>query len=618
MIDGRTNSKEMRDAVGLVSALAMSLLALIVVSVLFVAREVLIPVALAVLLSFVLAPVVHLLQRWRLPRGGAILLVLLAAVGVLLGLGSIVGREVSKLADDLPRYQDTMRAKVALVRRATDNVGSIGRAMDVLADLGRDLARPKVEATAPGRVSTEASPMPVEIRERTRNGLEQLLALVGPLLAPLATLGLVMIFTAFILAQREDLRNRLIRLAGTQDLQRTTAAIDDAAHRLSRLFLTQLAVNAAFGVVIGVGLALIGVPSPALWGVLAAILRYVPYIGAFLGAAPPLLIAAIVDPGWTMLIATAALIIVVEPIVGHVIEPMIYGHSTGLSPVAVVLAATFWAFLWGPIGLILAVPLTVCLVVLGRHVERLEFLDVMFGDQPALEPAELFYQRMLAGDPSESVEMAREYAKDQPITAYFDDIAMRGLFLAQTDTVNGTLEEDRLSTIVATVRTLMGQLPAETANARADRGVAVCIAGRPGLDEAVTSMLEHLLTARGYEVRLLGADALDGKANDAGVDRNVSMAFLSYLDPLSTAHIRLALRRLRRRMPGARTVVGIWRPRDPTSIEPLRKTISADVLVTTMGEAEAAVASAADHTRVGAKAETAPAPPRSIVSTSTA
>ena len=617
MSDGRTNSKEMRDAVGLITALAMSLLALIVVSVLFVARDVLIPVALAVLLSFVLAPVVHVLQRWRLPRGGAILLVLLAAVGVVLGLGSIVGREVSKLADDLPRYQDTMRAKVALVRRATDNVGSIGRAMDVLADLGRDLARPKVDAPAPGRVSTEASPMPVEIRERTRNGLEQLLALVGPLLAPLATFGLVMIFTAFILAQREDLRNRLIRLAGTQDLQRTTAAIDDAAHRLSRLFLIQLGVNAAFGAVIGIGLALIGVPSPALWGVLAAVLRYVPYIGAFLGAAPPLVIAAIVDPGWSMLIATAVLIIVVEPIVGHVIEPMIYGHSTGLSPVAVVLAATFWAFLWGPIGLILAVPLTVCLVVIGRHVERLEFLDVMFGDQPALEPAELFYQRMLAGDPSESVEMARDFVKDQPVTAYFDDIAMRGLFLAQADTVNGTLDEDRLATIVATVRTLTDQLPDETREPPSDRGVAVCIAGRPGLDEAVTTLLEHLLSARGYSVRLLSADALERRAGDVRVEGNITLVCLSYLDPLSTAHIRLALRRLRRRMPGARMLVGIWRPRDPTSIEPLRKTISADVLVTTMGEAAAALTLTAGDTNVEPKAAPLAAPPLALVSTAT-
>ena len=617
MIDGRTNSKEMRDAVGLLTALAMSLLALIVVSVLFVAREVLIPVALAVLSSFVLAPVVHLLQRWRLPRSGAILLVLLAAVGMVLGLGSIVGREVGKLADDLPRYQDTMRAKVALVRRATDNVGSFGRAMDVLVDLGRDLARPKVDVTAPARISTDSRATPVEIRERSRNGLEQLLALVGPLLAPLATLGLVMIFTAFILAQREDLRNRLIRLAGTRDLQRTTAAIDDAAHRLSRLFLTQLAVNTAFGTVIGVGLALIGVPSPALWGVLAAVLRYVPYIGAFLGAAPPLMIAAIVDPGWSMLIATAVLIIVVEPIVGHVIEPMIYGHSTGLSPVAVVLAATFWAFLWGPIGLILAVPLTVCLVVIGRHVERLEFLDVMFGDQPALEPAELFYQRMLAGDPSESVAMARDYVKDQPISAYFDDIAMRGLFLAQADTAIGTLDENRLATIIATVRKLMEHLPAEASDSYADQGVAVCIAGRPGLDEAVTTMLEHLLTARGYSVRLLGADALERRAGDTRVDRNVALVCLSYLDPLSTAHVRLALRRLRRRMPGSHMLVGIWRPRDPASIEPLRKSISADVLVTTLGEAAAAVSRTASATTIVSDASPPMASPPSRVPTAT-
>lgn len=610
MIDGRNTTKQMRDAVGLVTALAMTLLALIVVAVLFLAREVLIPVALAVLLSFVLAPAVRRLEEWRLPRAGAIVIVLLAAVGIVFGLGSVVGREASKLADDLPRYQDTMRAKVALVRRATDNVGNIGRAMDVLADLGRDLGRPKVDVTAPPKVVAETLPMPVEIRERARNGPEQLLALVGPLLGPLGTLGLVLIFAAFILAQREDLRNRLIRLAGTQDLQRTTAAIDDAGRRLSRLFLTQLGVNAAYGAVIGVGLALIGVPSPALWGVLAGVLRYVPYIGAFLGAAPPLVIAAIVDPGWSMLFVTAALIIIVEPIIGHVIEPMIYGHSTGLSSVAVVLAATFWAFLWGPIGLILAVPLTVCLVVIGRHVERLAFLDVMLGDQPALAPAELFYQRMLAGDPSEAVEVAEIYVKEQRIAAYFDDVALPGLLLAQADATNGNLDDDRLEAIVATVREFLHELPAAPGPQRkGDRGEAICIAGRSGLDEAVTMMLGHILTTQGYIVRLLPSTVLERTAAEKIEGCGTQLVCVCYLVPLSTAHIRLALRRLRHRIPGARMLVGIWRERDPASIEPLRKNISADVLVTNLKEAAAAADDLPDSAR---SAPDAPPTPISV------
>lgn len=587
MNDGLGSSKRMRDAVGLVTALAMSLLALIVVAVLYIGREVLIPVALAVLLSFVLTPVVHFLQRWWLSRGLAIIVVIIAAVVVLIGVGVVVGREVGKLADDLPQYQDTMRAKVALVRRATDNVGSIGRAMDVLAELGRDLARPKVEPKAPVGGVIAPVPMPVEVREPTRGAVEQLLALVGPLLAPLATLGLVVIFTGFILAQREDLRNRMIRLAGTRDLQRTTAAIDDAARRLSRLFLIQLGVNAAFGFTIGAGLWLIGVPSPALWGVFAAVLRYVPYIGAFLGAAPPLVIAGIVDPGWTMLISTAALFLVIEPIIGHVLEPMLYGHSTGLSPVAVVLAATFWAVLWGPIGLILAVPLTVCMVVVGRHVERLEFLDIMFGDQPALEPAEVFYQRMLAGDPSEAIEVADSFAKQKRLAIYYDEVGLAGVLLAQEDVANAKLDETRQAAIISSVRDLIeGVTPERSSNV--DRGEALCIAGRQGLDEAVAIMLGHLLTQQGYRVRILTADLLDRSMPTEPAESDVALVCLCYLDPLSRAHIRLALRRLRKRHSGARLLVGLWRPRDPATIEPLRKAIAADVLVTSLRDAVAA------------------------------
>jgi hypothetical protein len=288
---------------------------------------------------------------------------------------------------------------------------------------------------------------PLEVRQPDPGALESLQSLISPLLHPLATTGIIIIFVIFILLQREDLRNRLIRLAGSHDLQRTTAALDDAARRLSRLFLIQLLLNGTFGVVIGTGLWLIGVPSAILWGILAAVLRFVPYIGAAIAAAFPLALAVAVDPTWSMLLWTLALFLVVEPIVGHVIEPMVYGHSTGLSPVAVVASATFWTALWGPIGLVLATPLTVCLVVLGRHVERLEFLDVMFGDRPALSPPQIFYQRMLAGDPSEASEKAEEFLKERSLSSYYDEVALKGLQLAQADAERGALNHERQITI---------------------------------------------------------------------------------------------------------------------------------------------------------------------------
>ena len=269
---------------------------------------------------------------------------------------------------------------------------------------------------------------------------------------------MVFIFVIFILFQRQDLRNRLVRLAGTQDLQRTTAALDDAGTRLSRLFLMQLALNAAFGLVIGVGLWLIGVPSAPLWGLLAMVLRFVPYVGALIAAIFPLLLAAAVDPGWTMVLWTALLFIVVEPLVGHVVEPMLFGHSAGLSPVAVVVAATFWTWLWGPIGLILATPLTICLVVLGRHVDRLKFLEVMLGDQPALTPPELIYQRMLAGDPVEASEQARLFLREKPLIAYYDEILLEGLKLAQADVERNRLDEDSMRRIRDAVAEIVDDL----------------------------------------------------------------------------------------------------------------------------------------------------------------
>ena len=243
--------------------------------------------------------------------------------------------------------------------------------------------------------------------------------------------------------QRQDLRNRLVRLAGAQDLQRTTAALDDAGQRLSRLFLTSLRSMRA-SVVIGIGLWIIGVPSAPLWGMLAMIMRFVPYIGAMISAIFPLILAAAVGPGWTMVLVTATLFLIAETIAGQAIEPLLYGQSTGLSPVAVIVSATFWTWLWGPIGLVLATPLTMCLVVVGRHVDRLNFLEVMFGDEPPLTPAELIYQRMLARDPVEAAEQAEIFLKKKPLVTYYDEILLEGLKLAQADAERGLLDEDRM------------------------------------------------------------------------------------------------------------------------------------------------------------------------------
>ena len=437
------------DVASLVGAVALALLAVIIVAVLYMGREVFVPVALAILLSFVLAPPVTLLQRMRVPRAIAAIGAVLFAFAIIFGLGSLIATQVSRLAGDLPRYQTTIESKIQSVRGITGGSSTLERAAGMLQDLSKELDRPKTgpanDAQSPALVSPpgpkSVAPVPVEIRQPDPSALENLRSLIAPLISPLATTGIIVIFVIFILLQREDLRNRLIRLAGSHDLQRTTAALDDAAGRLSRLFLNQLLINTGFGILIGMGLWLIGIPSAILWGILAAILRFVPYIGSIIAAAFPLALAVAVDPGWSMLIWTAVLFFAIEPVVGQVVEPLVYGRSTGLSPVAVVVSATFWTALWGPIGLILATPLTVCLVVLGRHVDRLAFLDVMFGDRPALSPPEIFYQRMLAGDPTEAAEKAEEFLKERSLSSYYDDVALKGLQLAQSDLDRDALDQ---------------------------------------------------------------------------------------------------------------------------------------------------------------------------------
>jgi hypothetical protein len=449
--------------------------------------------------------------------------------------------------------------------------------------------------------------------------------LISPLVHPLATTGIIIIFVIFILLQREDLRNRLIRLAGSSDLQRTTAALDDAASRLSRLFLTQLILNGAFGVVIGTGLWLIGIPSAILWGILAAALRFVPYIGAVIAAAFPLALAVAVDPGWSMLLWTLALFLVVEPVVGHVVEPMVYGHSTGLSPVAVVASATFWTALWGPIGLVLATPLTVCLVVLGRHVERLEFLDVMFGDRPALSPPEIFYQRMLAGDPTEAAEKAEEFLKERSLASYYDEVALKGLQLAQADAERGALDQERLAKIRDAVSEFASDLsdqddgpPAKgssTTDAEASSAVesvaenaasenlpvlrkqtlppewqgeypVLCVAGRSPIDEAAAIMLAQLSTSHGLAARVEAAEALS-TTNVFRLDTTgVAIVCLVYLNASGPAHMRYAVRRLRRKLPSAIIILGCWvKEIDPAALELLREGAKADFVASSLGDA---------------------------------
>jgi predicted PurR-regulated permease PerM len=620
------------ELMALLSAVAIAILAVIIITTLYFGREIFVPIALAVLLSFVLAPLVGLLQRLRVPRGLAVVSVVVTAFGLIFATGSLLATQLTQLAGDLPRYQSIISEKIQSFRETTAGRGTLERASSMLKDLSKEIDKPKDAASSLGpgsilgpKTAAPLAPVPVEVRQPDPGALESLRSLISPLLHPLATTGIIIIFVIFILLQREDLRNRLIRLAGSRDLQRTTAALDDAAGRLSRLFLIQLLLNGTFGVVIGAGLWLIGIPSAILWGILAAVLRFVPYIGAVIAAAFPLALALAVDPSWSMLLWTLTLFLVVEPMVGHVIEPMVYGHSTGLSPVAVVASATFWTALWGPIGLVLATPLTVCLVVLGRHVERLQFLDVMFGDRPALSPPEIFYQRMLAGDPTEAAEKAEEFLKERSLASYYDEVALKGLQLAQMDAERGALNQERLTKIRDAVNEFANDLselddrPAPKVRATTDAEASsavdavskdaayedlpvlnkdelpaewrgqhpvLCVAGRSLIDEAAAIMLGQLSTAHGLAARVEPAEALSTTnlfRLDAG---GVAIVCLIYLDANGPAHMRYAIRRLRRKLPKATFILGCWmQNNEPAVLEQMRDAAKADLVAASLGEA---------------------------------
>ena len=378
--------------------------AVVIVAGLYLGSEMMIPIILAVLLSFLLAPVANFLQSLHLGRVPSALLAVVLALGIILTFGMVIGTQLAELAQEVPRYASSVEQKIETLQSHT-----LGRVTTIIRRLSHELDRATIsEGSSPG-VATPTTPtgdeqksIPVEVHEPQPSAMRLAQRIVSPIVAPLATTAIVFVVAIFILLQRDDLRDRLIRLFGSGDLHRTTVAMNDAARRLSNYFLTQFAINAMFGLIIGTGLFFIGVPSPLLWGVLAMLLRFLPYIGAPLSALFPITLAAAVDPGWSMVVWTVALYAIVEPIMSQAVEPLLYGHSTGLSPFSVVVAATFWTWLWGPIGLILYTPLTLCLVVLGRHVERLEFLDIILGDRPPLTPVESFYQRILAGDPDEA------------------------------------------------------------------------------------------------------------------------------------------------------------------------------------------------------------------------
>ena len=467
-------------------------------------------------------------------------------------------------------------------------------------------------------------PVPVEVVQQSPSPFAVVQTIAGTALSPLETTALVVIFLIFILLQREDLRNRFIRLVGSNDLQRTTLAMNDAAGRLSRFFLAQTLINSAYALIIAIGLYIIGVPGPILFGILAFLMRFVPYVGPVVATALPVALAAAVDPGWAKALETLALFVVLELLVGNVVEPLLYGRNTGLSPIAVVVAATFWTWLWGPVGLVLSTPLTVCLVVIGRHVEQLSFLDVILGDAPALSPVEHFYQRLLVGDAAEIADQAEQFLKTQPLIAYYDEVALNGLLMAQEDFARGVLDDAGQAKIRETIDEVIEDLSdrddekPETASAPAPRrpygglggevppaaeaetppGQApespdgprkpiLCIAGRNAIDQAAAALLAQILQKHGLPAKVEPPELLTigGILHLPG--SGAQIICLSYVGAdIRAPRVRYAIRRLRRRLPEAKIIAGFWRS-DAEAARELCGQTRADLCPTLLAEAAA-------------------------------
>jgi predicted PurR-regulated permease PerM len=543
-----------------------AVIAAIVVSGLYFGRPVLMPLALAVVMSFAIAPLVEILRYLRLGHVPAVLLSLALALVILSAVGTFVGSQFAGLVGDLPRYQTNIAHKIQSVRGQTGH-GTLARLNQTVENLAEQITGDRDQQNRPvANLAPEEKPVPVEIRRQAVAPWELAQTILGPLLEPLAILALVLVFVAFIMLQKDDLRDRFVRLAGSKDMQRTAVALDEAAARLSRYLALQTIINACFGFIVGVGVWLEGIPDAGLWGLMGMLFRFVPYVGVPLAFLFPATLALAVDPGWSMLIWVIALYAGVEAVIGQMVEPFVYGRSMGLSAVAIVVAAAFWTWVWGPVGLLLSTPLTMCVVVMGRHIESLEFLDVMLGDTPALKIEESLYLRMLAENPDEASEDAEEYLRRSSLVAYYDEVVARALMLAQADVNRGALDPLRQARIRDAIKGVILNLSGRKEGVQEvalpsswQHGKPVlCIAGRGPLDEAAALILLDTLDKYGVGGQVVPADQAAAGQIESLDAHGVKLACVSYLEPGTYKNARSQVRRLRKHIPDIPILAIFW------------------------------------------------------------
>jgi len=547
----------------------------LVIACLYWAKSVFVPVALAVLLTFLLNPVVRLLQRRGLPRTPAVLLVVVLAFSALGGISWTVTRQLTALAYELPRYQENLKHKMSDLRQLGKG-GIIERLQTTIKEVTGELQKaapppPEIQPAEGPRERLSAEPeKPVPVVVQAPSMFWQLPAL----LEPLASAGLVIVLVIFMLIQYADLRGRLIRLAGYGHSTIATKALDEAGQRISRYLLMQAIINGSFGLAVCVGLFLIGVPYAILWGFLSAVLRFIPYVGPVVSAFFPSALSLAVFPGWEQPIIVLSLILVLELASNMIMEPLLYGQSAGVSEVALLVAVAFWTWLWGPVGLFLATPMTVCLGVLGKYIPQMEFIGVLLSDEPAVEASTNYYQRLVARDQDEAEALANEYLNTHTLAEVYDEVLVPALNTAKRDRDLETLTEEDVQFIVHATREIVEDLavhqaqptpPSSEATAAPVRASAARqpaqILGCPAHDEAdelALLMLRQLLDPTRYSLEVISAEMLTAEVLSAVEEQHVGLICIASLPPGALAPTRYLCKRLRARFPDCKIVVGRW------------------------------------------------------------
>ena len=594
-----------------ITSLLSILMILIVVAVLFFAKEIFVPLALALLFSFLLAPLVTRFERWRLPRVPAVLLAVGLALAVVVGVGALVASQLVDLTRAFPTYKGNIQHRIDSIKKRTSEKGALSKATDTLKELQANVAdtTPEANATRPDALSSahKGGIQKVEMVEPATSIAGVVQSVAGPVLSPLGTAAVVIVFVLFMLLKREDLRDRIIHLIGKGKLNVTTQALDEAAHKVTGYLTMQVIINVCFGIPVGLGLWFIGIPNAFLWGLLATLLRFIPYVGAWIALGFPLLLSLATTDTWAAPAETLALFATIELVTSNVLEPWLYGAHTGLSPVAIMVATIFWTWLWGGVGLLLATPLTVCVAVLGKYIPSLSFLDALLGDEPTLSVNDRFYQRLLAMDRREACIVAEEYRKEHTATETYSSLFVPALAAEEREEQSGALDSRHQRFIFDTTRELIEDIvgdsgtPSSDAKAETKNGKSIAPAEKPPTlskfpvfclpavdeaDEIVAVMLSHSLEREGYKAESVSFKTLANEMVAQVAESGSRVVCVSATPPHDDLHTRYLCKLLRSKFPHLSIVVGLWDAEvDEAKLARRRERLSADKVVTTLVDA---------------------------------